>query len=125
MAWRETQFEEPERVQFAKLDLIGDNIEGVFAGTQERKNNFGRTEVHVLIKTGEGPDGAIVESLRTNQRLLAQVASVKRGARIRIEYVDDRPNEGVDREGRPLQPTKLFRVQVDDGKADVSTPAPF
>lgn len=123
MAWIEPQFEEPERVQFAKLELIGDHIEGVFAGTQERKNNFGRTEVHVLIKTGETPEGeTVIESLRTNQRLLAQVASVKRGSRVRIEYVDDRPNEGVDREGRPLSPTKLFRVQVDDGKAAA---APF
>src|SRR6266849_11001118 len=121
--WTDTVFEEPERVQFAKLDLIGDSIEGVFAGTNERKNNFGKTEIHVLIKTGETPEGeTIIESMRTNQRLLAQVASVKRGARIRIEYIDDRPNEGVDREGRPLQPTKLFRVQVEDGK---TATAPF
>jgi hypothetical protein len=124
MAWTDTKFEEPERVQFAKLEQIGDALEGVFAGTTERQNNFGRKEVHVLVKTGTSEDGeALIESLRTNQRLLAQVASVRRGALIRIEYVDDRPNEGVDREGKPLSPTKLFRVQVDDGKQAPAAPA--
>src|SRR3954466_7845743 len=118
MAWVDTKFEEPKRVQFAKLEQIGDVLEGVFAGTVEQQNSFGRKEVHILVKTGTSPDGeAEIESLRTNQRLLAQVASVRRGALIRIEYVDERPNEGVDREGRPLSPTKLFRVQVDDGRA--------
>lgn len=120
MGWYEPSFEEPARVQFAKLDMIGDSVEGIFAGTEERKNNFGKTEVHVLIKTGETEDGPLIESLRTNQRLLAQVASVKRGAKIRIEYVDDRANDGVARDGTPMKPTKLFKVQVDDGKA----PAP-
>jgi hypothetical protein len=125
MGWIDTQFKEPERVNFAKLDMIGDSLEGIFVGTEERKNNFGRTEVHVLVRTGTTSEGeALIESLRTNQRLLAQIASVKRGARIRIEYVDDRPNDGVDREGRALQPTKLYRVQVDDGRAVQSAPAP-
>lgn len=125
MAYVDTEFEEPERIMFAKLESIGDSIEGIFAGTEERKNNFGKTEVHARIKTGESEDGeAIIESLRTNQRLLAQVASIKRGARIRIEYVDDRENEGVDRQGNALKPTKLFRVQVDDGKIPVQVQAP-
>jgi hypothetical protein len=77
------------------------------------------------VRTGTTSEGeAIIESLRTNQRLLAQIAPVKRGARIRIEYVDDRPNDGVDREGAPLNPTKLYRVQVDDGRAAHAAPAP-
>jgi hypothetical protein len=123
MAWTDTQFEEPEIVKFAKLEEIGDSIQGIFAGTEERQNNFGRKEVHIKIKTGESQDGeAEIESLRTNQRLLAQVASVKRGAMIRIEYVEDRHNDGVDREGQPLKPTKLYRVQVDNG-ANASRPA--
>jgi hypothetical protein len=126
MAWTDTQFEEPEIVKFAKLDQIGDDLEGIFAGTEERQNSFGKKEVHVKIKTGEGPDGeAVIESLRTNQRLLAQVASVRRGARMRIEYVEDRPNDGVDREGKPLSPTRLYRVQVDNGAtAAKSQPVP-
>jgi hypothetical protein len=124
MAYVETVFEEPEIVKFAKLELIGDSIEGIFAGTEERKNNFGKTEVQIKIKTGTGPEGEpIIESLRANQRLLAQVAAVKRGAKIRIEYVDDRMNDGVDREGRPLKPTKLFKVEVDDGRAAATSKA--
>jgi hypothetical protein len=118
MDWVDTKFEEPEIIAFARLDHIGDFIEGVFAGTEERQNNFGRKEVHIKIRTGDGPDGeAVLESLRANQRLLAQVASVKRGSMVRIEYVEDRPNDGVDREGRPLSPTKLYRVQVANGVA--------
>jgi hypothetical protein len=117
MAYVETVFEEPEIVKFAKLELIGDSVEGIFVGTEERKNNFGKNEVHIKIKTGTGPEGeSVIESMRANQRLLAQVAAVKRGAKIRIEYVDDRMNDGVDREGRPLKPTKLFKVEVDDGQ---------
>jgi len=124
MGWTDTVFEEPVRVQFAKLDLIGDDIEGVFAGTEERKNNFGKSEVHILIKTGHTQEGEpVMESLRANQRLLAQVASVKRGTKIRIEYVSDQPNDGVDKQGNPLKPSKLYRVQVDDGKS--AAPAPF
>lgn len=126
MGWVDTNFEEPERIQFAKLDLIGDVLEGIFAGTEERKNSFGKTEVHIKVKTGVTGDGeAIIESLRTNQRLLAQVAAVKRGAQIRIEYVSDRPNEGVGRDGRPLSPTKLYKVQVDDGKSATTDGVPF
>lgn len=125
MAWVETEFVEPVQTKFVNLNLIGDYVEGIFAGTEERKNNFGKTEVHALIKTGEGEDGeAIIESLRTNQRLLAQVASVKRGTRIRIEYVNDKPNDGVDKQGKPLQPTKLYKVQVDlTAKAPAQAPA--
>jgi len=117
MAFVDTQFEEPEIVRFAKLELIGDAIEGIFAGTEERQNNFGKKEVHIKVKTGEAEDGeAVIESLRANQRLLAQVASIKRGAKVRIEYVEDRANDGVARDGTPLKPTKIYRVQVDDGK---------
>lgn len=122
MAWVSTNFEEPERIQFAKLDLIGDAIEGIFAGTEERKNNFGKNEVHIRIKTGENTDTGevIVESLRANQRLLAQVAPIKRGQRVRIEYVSDRMNDGVGRDGTPLKPTKLYDVQIDDGKGGIA-----
>lgn len=116
MAFVDTHFKEPEIVKFAKLELIGDAIEGVFVGTEEATGKFGK-EVHIRVKTGEADDGeAVIESLRANQRLLAQVASVKRGALIRIEYVDDKMNDGVARDGTPLKPTKLYRVQVDDGK---------
>ena len=122
MAFVDTEFEEPERVQFAKLNAIGDSLEGIFAGTEERKNTFGKTEVHIKIKTGTADDGsANIESLRANQRLLAQIASVRRGALVRIEYVADQENDGVDREGQPLKPTKLYRVMVDNDK-NVATP---
>ena len=117
MAFVDTEFEEPERVQFAKLNNIGDSLEGIFFGTEERKNNFGKMEVHIRIKTGKADDGsAFIESLRANQRLLAQIASVRKGALVRIMYVDDQPNDGMDRDGQPLKPTKLYRVMVDDDK---------
>lgn len=123
MEWTDTEFEEPEIIKFAKLDNIGDTIEGVFAGTEERQNNFNKTEVHVRIKTGEGPEGEpVIESLRANQRLLAQVAPVKRGSMIRIEYTEDRANDGVGRDGRPLSPTKLYRVQMANGKPQSQRP---
>jgi hypothetical protein len=35
MGWIDTQFKEPERRDFAKLDMIGDSLEGIFAGTEE------------------------------------------------------------------------------------------
>jgi hypothetical protein len=124
MSWIDTQFKEPERRDFAKLDMIGDALEGIFAGTEDITGKFG-SDVHVLVRTGTTSEGeAIVKALRTNQRLLAQIAPVKRGARIRIEYVDDRANDGVGRDGKPLNPTKLYRVQVDDGRAAHAAPAP-
>lgn len=117
MAWVETQFEEPERIEYATFAKHGDYVEGVFAETVERKNSYGKNEVHILVKTGEGADGiAEIKSIRANQRLLAQVASVKRGKRILIKYVDDQVNDGMDKAGEPLKPTKLFRVAVDDGR---------
>lgn len=117
MAWIKTKFEEPSDVRFVKLNRIGDAVEGIFAGTAERKNNFGKNEVQILIKTGENEDKSpIIEAMTANQRLLAQIAPVKRGAAIRIEYVADKPNDGVDRDGKPLSPTKLYEVMVDDGK---------
>lgn len=123
MEWADTEFEEPEIIKFAKLENIGDAIEGVFAGTEERQNNFNKTEVHIRIKTGEGPEGEpVIESLRANQRLLAQVAPVKRGTMIRIEYMEDRPNDGVGRDGKPLSPTKLYRVQTASGKSPAQRP---
>lgn len=124
MEWMDTEFEEPEIIKFARLENIGDAIEGVFAGTEERQNNFNKTEVHIRIKTGEGPEGEpVIESLRANQRLLAQVAPVKRGSMIRIVYLEDRQNEGVGRDGRPLSPTKLYRVQTANGKPQAQRPA--
>lgn len=125
MAWTKTKFEEPDDIRFVKLNKIGDAVEGIFAGTKERKNNFGKSEVQILVKTGENEDKSpILEGLTANQRLLAQIAPVKRGASIRIEYVDDKQNDGVDREGKPLSPTKLYDVMVDDGKpAAAAAPA--
>lgn len=125
MEWADTEFEEPEIIKFAKLENIGDDIEGVFAGTEERQNNFNKTEVHIRIKTGEGPEGEpVIESLRANQRLLAQVAPIKRGSMIRIQYMEDRPNDGVGRDGKPLSPTKLYRVQTASGKPPQRPAAP-
>lgn len=125
MAWTKTKFEEPDDVRFVKLNKIGDAVEGIFAGTNERKNHFGKSEVQILIKTGENEDKSpIIEAMTANQRLLAQIAPVKRGTVVRIEYVADKPNDGVDREGRPLNPTKLYDVMVDDGKpAAAAAPA--
>lgn len=117
MAWQEPKFEEPERVEFAQFNQFGDAVQGLFLETEERRNNFGKTEIHIKIKTGEDDDGtAQVKSVRANQRLLAQFANVRPGSLVRVEYTEDRENEGVDREGKPLKPSKIFRVLVDDGK---------
>lgn len=123
MEWEDTEFQEPERLDFAKFSQHGDAIEGVFLETRERKNDFGKNEVHALVMTGKTDDGTpTVAWVRTNQRLLAQVAPVKRGQRIRIEYVSDQPNDGVGRDGKPLSPTKLFRVRV--AKSGPAKPQP-
>lgn len=126
MAWTEPEFEEPEITKFAKLNLIGDSIEGMFAGTEEAKNNFGRSEVRIRIKTGESNEGEpVIEVLTANRRLLAQVAALRKGVRVRIEYVDDQINEGVGRDGTPMKPTKLYRVQFDDGREQAKPSIPF
>jgi hypothetical protein len=125
MAWVDTQFEEPVRVEYARFDRFGDALEGNFAGTEERKNKFDKMEVQILVKVGEGSDGvAEIKSVRANQRLLAQVAPIKRGALVRIEYIEDRPNDGVDKQGEPLKPSKIFRVQTDSTPGARAAPRP-
>lgn len=110
MAFRE--IEGDEQGTFFKFESHGHALEGVYEGQHEADGKFGKQVVSIVRTTGED---AIAYSL-TGWDVTSKLAKVEPGMAVRVTYVSDK-DMGVDRQGQPKNPMKVFRVEVDDGPA--------
>jgi hypothetical protein len=94
---------------FFRFQQFGDLLKGRYLGTREDASGKFGPQVVADIETADG-----IFSIPLNASLRPKLAKVKTGMDIRVTYAEDKPNDGVDRQGRPLSPTKMFRVEVSE-----------
>ena len=104
--------ESPQFFQFVNLD---DSIEGRYLGMHSVTGQYGEQEVADV----ETPDG--VFRVNVNASLRPKLAKVRRNSHVRITFTDEKEN-GNKRDGTPLSPTKLFKVEVAEEEVKHPTP---
>ena len=94
--------------------MIGDAIEGIFLGVAQEEGQYGKQAV-ALLQIGKEER----RKVRVNYALSFQLAEVRKGTGVRIEYVADGEAGRNAKTGKPMSPPKLFRVQQAEGKYEL------
>jgi hypothetical protein len=97
-----------EMGDFYQFNKIGDFIEGTYVKQRiSDSGNFGPQAVYDI-----RPEGGELRTVTGTFDLKSKMAKVPVGSYVRIEYVNNK-DVGVNRDGTPKQPMKVFRVQTD------------
>jgi hypothetical protein len=99
-----------------KFTQYGQTLEGIYQGSRMVSGNFGPQTIYDV----KGNDG-VVYSVAGSAGLNGKIGKAVAGQAIWITYVADR-EIGLDRDGKPKNPMKVFKVEVDDVKPGAKAP---